>query len=150
VPLDALPFVDEHATDIAATAERTWEALVAYFVAFGRSGRNRRVAGALGCKPSETSGTPGEIGFTVPGFVVTRSVEPAVLALVGQHRFARYALIFRIDETAAGPIRLRAETRAEFPEARGRIYRTLVIGSRGHVLATRSILKSVRKRAEQG
>jgi hypothetical protein len=148
LPLESLPYVDEHSADIAATAEATWDALVAYLAAFGRSGRNHRIAGALGCDPGETAGDPGEIGSTVPGFIVTRSVEPAVMALVGEHRFARYALIFRIDETAAGPVRLRAETRAEFPGARGRAYRTLVIGSRGHVLATRSILRSVRKRAE--
>jgi hypothetical protein len=85
----------------------------------------------------------------VPGFVVARSVPPAVLALLGEHRFARYALIFRITETLAGPVRLSAETRAEFRGRRGRVYRTLVIGTRGHVLATRSILRSVRRAAER-
>jgi hypothetical protein len=148
MPLESLPYVDEHSVDIAGTAEETWDALVAYMAAFGRSGRNRRIAGALGCAPGEAAGEPGEIGSTVPGFIVARSVAPAVLALVGRHRFARYALIFRIDETAAGPVRLRAETRAEFPGARGRVYRTLVIGTRGHVLAVRSILRSVQSRAE--
>lgn len=141
--------MDEHSIDVAATADRTWEALVAYVAAAGGSRRGRAVAKRLGCTPGETVGEPGEIGATIPGFIVARSVAPAVLALIGEHRFARYALIFRLDETAAGPIRLRAETRAEFPGRRGRIYRMLVIGTRGHVLATRSILRSVRDRAER-
>ncbi len=117
--------------------------------AVGGNRPGRFVASRLGCTPSERSGEFGEIGSTIPGFLVTRSVAPAVLALMGEHRFSRYALIFRIEATAAGPARLSAETRAEFPAARGRVYRTLVIGSRGHVLATRSILRSVRRAAER-
>ena len=99
--------------------------------------------------PGEASGEAGEIGATIPGFIVSRSVAPAVLALVGEHRFARYALIFRIDETAAGPVRLRAETRAEFPGRRGRVYRALVIGTKGHRLIVRSVLRSIRNAAER-
>jgi hypothetical protein len=73
-----------------------------------------------------------------------------VLALMGEHRFSRYALIFCAVETASGPVRLSAETRAEFPGVKGRVYRTLVISSHGHVVATKSILRSVRRRAERG
>jgi hypothetical protein len=73
-----------------------------------------------------------------------------VLALMGEHRFSRYALIFCAAETASGPVRLSAETRAEFPGVKGRIYRTLVIRSRGHVVVTKSILRRVRRRAERG
>jgi hypothetical protein len=149
VPLESLPYVDEHVADVAATAERTWEALVAYIGTTGRNRRGRMVANRLGCVPSEPSGEPGEIGSTIPGFIVTRSIPPAVMALMGEHRFSRYALIFRITETPSGTVRLGAETRAEFPGGRGRLYRTLVIGSRGHVLATRSILRAVRKLAER-
>ena len=148
MPLESLPYVDEHAVDIAATAERTWDALVAYLGGFGKGHRNALVARRLGCLPAEAKGVAGQIGSTVPGFIVTRAVQPAVLVLVGEHRFSRYALIFRIDETEFGSVRLRAETRAEFPGRRGRIYRTLVIGTRGHVIATRSILRSVRRAAE--
>lgn len=118
----------------------------------GGAGGNRPgrlVAKGLGCEPSERSGEIGKIGSTIPGFLVTRSVPPAVLALMGEHRFSRYALIFRIEATAAGPARLSAETRAEFPGPRGRLYRGLVIDTRGHVLATRSILRSVRRTAER-
>ena len=85
----------------------------------------------------------------MPGFVVARSIPPAVLALLGEHRFSRYALIFRITETLAAPVRLSAETRAEFPGAKGTVYRGLVIGTRGHVIAVHSILRSVRRGAER-
>jgi hypothetical protein len=109
----------------------------------------RRLAAGLRCKPAERRGRIPEIGATIPGFVVARSVPPAVLALLGEHRFARYALIFRITETLAGPVKLSAETRAEFVGTRGRVYRGLVIGTRGHVLAVHSILRSVRRSAER-
>jgi hypothetical protein len=150
VPLESLPYIDEHAVDVAASAEATWEALVGSLTAGGSNRRGRLLAERLGCEPSVVAGEPGMIGATIPGFIVTRSVRPAVLALVGEHRFARYALIFRIDETLAGPVRLRAESRAEWKGRRGRAYRALVIGTRGHVVATQSILRSVRKRAERG
>jgi hypothetical protein len=68
---------------------------------------------------------------------------------MGEHRFSRYALVFRIDETPAGPVNLRAETRAEFPGRKGRAYMALVVGTRGHVVATKSILRAVRRRAER-
>jgi hypothetical protein len=149
VPIESLPYVDEHAVTIAAPADVVWRSLVE-IVCGATSGRAATpVSRALGCAQTEASGEPGRIGSTVPGFVVTRAVPPAVLALMGEHRFSRYALIFRIDETAAGPVRLEAETRAEFPGGRGRAYRALVIGTRGHVVATKSILRSVRRRAEK-
>ncbi len=117
--------------------------------ASGRNPVGGGVAKALGCTPSGTSGPAGRIGSTIPGFIVTRSVPPAVLALMGQHRYARYALIFRITETPKGPVSLSAETRAEFPGRSGAVYRALVIGTRGHVIAARSALRSVRREAER-
>jgi hypothetical protein len=150
IPLESLPYIDEHATFVDAMPERTWEALLA--VVGGADGglAGRRVAQALGCVADSRSGEPGRIGSTIPGFVVSRSVPPAVLALMGEHRFSRYALIFRITEQGqAVPVRLSAETRAEFPGRRGSLYRTFVIGTRGHVLATRAILRRIRRRAER-
>jgi hypothetical protein len=149
VPLESLPFVDEHYVEIAASPEQVWDALIAVMggVSEGRTGRP--VARALGCAQTESEGEPGEIGSTIPGFVVARSIRPAVLALMGQHRFSRYALIFSIVEKPSGLVLLGAQTRAEFPGGRGRIYRGLVIGTRGHVLVTSGILRSVRKRAER-
>jgi hypothetical protein len=149
IPIESLPFVDEHYVEIAATPEQVWEALIAVMsdVTEGRSGEP--LARALGCAQTEAEGEAGEIGSTVPGFVVTRSIRPAVLALMGQHRFSRYALIFSIVEKPSGLVLLGAQTRAEFPGRRGRLYRGLVIGTRGHVLVTTRILRAVRKRAER-
>jgi hypothetical protein len=147
VPIESLPYIDEHSVLIAAPADVVWRSLLEVVCGL-TSGRAKPVARALGCTQTEHVGEPGRIGSTVPGFIVTRAVPPAVLALMGEHRFSRYALVFRIDETLAGPMALNAETRAEFPELKGRAYRALVIGTRGHVVATKSILRSVRRRAE--
>ena len=150
LPLESLPFIDEHSTVVSATAESTWEALIAT-VRRSEGGRlGRAVARGLDCVPLEASGEVPQIGATVPGFVVTRSVPPAVLALMGEHRFSRYALIFVITERLGeDSVDLAAQTRALFPGRKGRNYRRLVIGSRGHVVATRAILRSVRRRAER-
>ena len=149
VPLESLPFVDEHFIEISAPPDIVWDSLLVQVagVAQGRTGG--RFARRLGCRHTEARGEVGDIGSTVPGFVVTRSIRPAVLAMMGQHRYSRYALVFRIMEKPSGIVLLSAQTRTEFPGAQGRVYRTLVIGTRGHVLVTRSILRSIRKRAER-
>lgn len=149
VPIESLPFVDEHYIDIAAPPEAVWDALMVALrgVAEGRSGPG--LARALGCTQTHARGEIGRIGSTIPGFVVTRSIRPGVLALMGQHRYARYALIFRIMEKPSGLILLSAQTRAEFPGVAGRVYRALVLGTRGHVLAATGLLRSVRRRAER-
>lgn len=149
VPIESLPFVDEHYIEIAATPDQVWDALVR---GLGGASRGRTAAPAsraLGCAQTEVEGDPGEIGSTMPGFVVTRSIRPAVLALMGQHRFSEYALIFTILEKPSGLVLLSAQTRADFPRFRGRLYRGLVIGTRGHVVAVKAILRRVRKRAER-
>ena len=71
-----------------------------------------------------------------------------MLALEGRHRYSRYALTFRIDPDGDGS-RLSAETRAEFPGWAGRAYRAGVIGTRGHVVVVRRLLRSVKARAER-
>ncbi|MGI8462175.1 MAG: hypothetical protein ACR2OC_11180 [Solirubrobacterales bacterium] len=148
IPIERLPHVDEHVVGIEATFDQVWDALIATLPkSFG--GPAGPIGGLLGVEHREAHGNFGEIGSTLPGFVVSRAVPPAVLALLGEHRFSRYALIFRLEKTGIGTA-LRAETRAEFPGTKGRVYRALVIGTRGHVLLTRRILGAVRKRAESG
>ena len=44
---------------------------------------------------------------------------------------------------------LRARSYGEFPGLHGRAYRVAVIGTRGHVLATRHLLKAVRRQVAQ-
>ena len=134
---------------VAAGADRTWEALVEILPLTFDTGLARRGSRLLGCAYRTSSGEPSTIGSTLPGFVVSRSVRPATLALLGQHRFSRYALVFYIDEVGSGRSRLRAETRAEFPGARGRAYWTLLKLTRAHVRSVRRILAGVSGRAER-
>ncbi len=145
--MSALPFIDEHATDVKAPAAATWEALIAPSTGSGRL--PTAVAQALGCEQTRVAGIPGTVGSTVPGFRVVRAQPPRELALEGRHRFSRYGLTFRVDEVAGARSRLRAETRAAFPGLYGRLYRAAVIGTRGHVLATTRILRAVARRAER-
>jgi hypothetical protein len=148
-PLERLPPIDEHGTLVLAPVEETWEALLAVVRASLDGRPTARVARALGCAHTEASGEIDRIGSTLPGFIVTRVVEPGVLALEGQHRFSRYGLVFRLEPTKDERTLLRAETRAEFPGIRGRAYKALVIGTRGHVLLVNRILRAVRRRAER-
>jgi hypothetical protein len=109
------------------------------------------LARALGCVDVEASGArPLGMGSTCPGFHVAAAEEQVMLALVGAHRFSSYALIFRLDDLGAKGTRLSAETRAEFPGLKGRLYRAMVIGTRGHVIVTRGLLAAVERRVESG
>jgi hypothetical protein len=151
VPIESLPFVDEHSISIDASPETIWQALLETvkggFAA--DTSRGRVAVRLLDCEPSARRGEPGRIGSTIPGFIVARAIPPAVLALMGEHRFSRYALVFRITERDRAPTLISAETRAEFPGRGGRLYRLGVIGSRAHVLATRAILRGIRRRARR-
>jgi hypothetical protein len=147
-PLEHLPPIDEHGTLILAPVPRAWEALLEIAARSFSRGASERIARLLGCAHVRAEGEIDRIGSTIPGFIVARVVEPAVLALEGEHRFARYALIFRLEPTRDENSLLRAETRAEFPGLRGGVYKALVIGTRGHVLAVNRILNAVRRRAE--
>jgi hypothetical protein len=149
VPLQDLPAIDEHSIEIDAPAEAAWAALFPTLTSAFDSPRARRMARALDCRETEAEGDLRHPGGTLPGFVVARSVAPVMLALMGAHRFARYALVFRIDLLPGQRSRVRAETRASFPGAKGRAYRAAVIGTRGHVLVVRSLLRALRKRAER-
>jgi hypothetical protein len=149
IPLQDLPPIDEHSIEIDAPAEVAWAAL---FPTLGDSldgDRGRRWAEALDCRDKEATGDLHHPGGTLPGFVVARSVAPVMLALMGEHRYARYALVFRIDLLPGQRSRVRAETRALFLGTKGRAYRAAVIGTRGHVFVTRSLLKTMKKRAER-
>ncbi len=147
---DRLPHIDEHSIEVDAGADATWEAVLRVAEGSTGAGRGSRAARLLGCADVETSGPrPLAVGSAFPGFHVETAERPRELALVGSHRFSDYALIFRIDDLGDGRSRLRAETRAEFPGPRGRVYRALVISTRGHVLAVRRMLDAAKRRAER-
>lgn len=132
-----LPFVDEHHQRCDATAEATWAALLT-ILARGLGGRVP-LARFLGCEPSEgTPGFSGRVGEALAGFRVVGSEPGRRLVLRGRHRFASYALTFEL-----GGGSLRARTDAAFPGLLGRLYRAAVIGSGGHRLVTRRLLRRV-------
>lgn len=146
---EGLPYVDEHSVEVGASVEETWGAVLR--TAEGSLASPRAEAGArwLGCEDVRPSGPrPLAVGSTIPGFHVQVADPGRQLALVGGHRFSRYALTFRLDPIDRGT-RLRAETRAEFPGLRGRAYRAMVIGSRMHVVVTRRLLGAAKRRAER-
>lgn len=148
--MEPLPHIDEHATEVAAGAEATWEALLRIVEGSFGSSRTGRIASLLGCADVDSSGPrPLATGSALPGFHVELAEPARELALAGSHRFSNYALIFRLDRLDAGRTRLRAETRADFPDFKGSVYRALVIGTRGHVLVTHRLLNATKQRAER-
>jgi hypothetical protein len=148
--LDDLPHIDEHAVHVGAEPDRVWQAVLDTFHRSG-SARVRLLATALGAEPSSTSGWDGDSaqGATVPGFAVTKAERPSRIVLRGRHRFAEYAVVVRIDSAREGSV-CRLESRGAFPGPHGAVYRFLVVGTRGHVVAVRRLLESIRRRAERG
>jgi hypothetical protein len=143
-----LPYVDEHSAIIDAGVEAVWAALLRVLEASFSSRPAPPIARVLGCVDLEVSGPrPLAPGSTCPGFHVAAAERPSELALAGHHRFSSYALIFHLEFLDVDRIRLRAETRAEFPGFKGRVYRALVIGTGGHVVVTRGLLGAVARRA---
>lgn len=144
-----LPFVDEHDVEIAAPPKEVWDSVRRVAEGSFSSTATARFARLLGCEPSAASGPrPLAEGSAIPGFVVARAETETELTLVGRHRYSEYALVFHLDGGDEGT-RLRAETRAWFPGLSGRLYRTAVIGTRGHVLVTKRLLGAVKRRAER-
>ena len=135
--VEPLPFVDEHSVAVSSPAAAVWAALLE--VLRRQMGGSATFARALGCEPATgTAAFAGRPGETVPGFRVAEAEAGRRLALRGRHRFADYALTFLLDGD-----RLRARTHATFPGLAGRLYRAAVIGSGGHRLITRRLLRRV-------
>jgi hypothetical protein len=175
--MERLPYIDEHAMTTGATREQAWTALVE--TVRRQTAGGERLARLLGCDPAMASppaaprdpaaaprhpaaaapaaprapaaGPPrlerfeGLPGQTVPGFRVAEAEPGRRLVLRGRHRFSDYQLTFLLDDDG----RLRAQTHAAFPGVKGRVYKTLVLGSRLHVLATRRILRAAASRAPE-
>jgi len=133
---------------IAAPPAVAWESLLGTVSSSFGGGFGRRFARLLGCAEPVATGDPATPGSTVVGFRVAEADPPRRLILEGRHRFSRYSLAFEL-EPREGETRLAATTRATFPGLHGRAYRTLVIGSRAHVLVTRRLLDGIRRRAER-
>jgi hypothetical protein len=114
-----LSYIDEHAISVPADRDDTWRSLL-----------------QIMCRdPHDPS--------TVPtGFVLDEATPPVRLALRGRHPFSVYKLVFELAEAPQGTD-LRALTFADFPGLHGRIYRALVIGSGGHRVVVRRMLRRI-------
>lgn len=149
VDISRLPYIDEHSIDLGLGADDAWPYLVDGIERSFGHGAARLYARLLRCDDVDATGPrPFAVGSTVPGFHV-ESIDPrASLVIVGHHRFSDYALSFRLERLDPYRTRLHAETRADFPGPMARIYRLLVIGSGGHVVAVRRLLSGVKRRAD--
>lgn len=133
--MEGLPYVDEHRTRVSATPERTWDAVV-------------RLARGRLARPAPAAFTALWRLEPASGFAVAEEIAPRHLALRGRHRFSRYELAFDVDPAADG-VTLRARTSATFPGIAGAAYRALVIGTGGHAILVRRMLKQIARSAER-
>jgi hypothetical protein len=148
--MEQLPYIDEHSITIDATREQVWDVLAPTLRADFGGAASAPLARLLGLAPARSRGNwHGRLrpGDALPGFAVAETHAPERLALCGRHRFSRYALVFELDATGGARCALRAQTWAEFPGLTGRVYRALVIGSGGHRLVVRRLLRNVARRA---
>jgi hypothetical protein len=130
---------------LTASPEIVWRAVLDQVEVLGLPSWYVRL---IGCRDRQAAGPrPLAAGSVVPGFKVTTADPPTEIVLDGVHRFSVYTLTFRAVPTDAGT-RLEAHSDATFPGVLGAIYRLLVIDSRFHKLATRSIVRRIRRRVE--
>ncbi|HEX8805162.1 MAG TPA: hypothetical protein VF743_13240 [Acidimicrobiales bacterium] len=149
--MERLPYIDAHGVEVTADVEATWRAVVRVArQAFDGGPRlgpaPSLLARVLGARPSRAAGTwapdPAP-GAALPGFAVDR-VQPAqLLSLRGVHRFSRYRLDFEVAPAGPGRSQVWARTWAEFPGPAGAAYRALVVGSGGHRLVVRRLLRRI-------
>jgi hypothetical protein len=144
-----IPYLDTHEVAASAPVEDVWAALPDALREACERPWARRYARFLECRDQgserEFDAAPDQ---TLAGFRVASADPPRRLALEGRHRFSRYRLTFEVDP-GEGVSRVRAVTHAEFPGLRGTLYRAAVVGTGGHRIVTRRILKSVARRAER-
>jgi hypothetical protein len=144
--VEQLPYIDEHCIQIAATPADVWDRLISVLGSQLRSLGS--LAPLLGLSPAQARGDwRGAVGDALPGFEIVESEVPRRLALRGRHRFSRYALVFELDAISEQSCTLRAQGWAEFTSVLGRAFRALVIGTGGHRLAVRRMLRGIAERA---
>ena len=75
---------------------------------------------------------------------MTRAIAPVMLALAGEHRFAKYAVVFRID-LLPGQRSWSGSRRAPSSPAARAALQGGVIGTRGHVLVVNRMLRAIKR-----
>lgn len=142
-----LPRLDVHGFRTAASPEKVVAALAPTLLnAFGTR-RARLLAKILKCRervPSRPFAL--DSGAELAGFRI-ESVDEACVVMSGEHRFARYELIFECGRMS-GITSVNAETRARFLGVKGFIYKLLVVGTGAHRRVVKRILRGLKKRAE--
>ncbi|MGK8489127.1 hypothetical protein [Nocardia asiatica] len=117
--MERLSYIDEHARSVEANRDRAWQAVLKVM-----------------CRDPHNPSAP-------VGFEFDTVARPHRLALRGQHWFSKYALIFELDEEGPSRTRVRARSYGDFPGPHGRIYRALVVGTGGHRVMVRRMLRRI-------
>jgi hypothetical protein len=127
--MERLPYIDEHAITVDTNREETWAALL--------------------CVMCRDPHNPQDPSAVATGFVLDEARPPERFALKGRHPFAVYRLVFALATEPGDPARtrVRALTWADFPGIHGKVYRALVIGTGGHRVAVRWMLKRLKNTA---
>lgn len=125
--MECLPYIDQHVISVNANRADTWSALL-----------------MLWCRdPHDAS------AVRAPFFSLDETMPMQRFALTGRHLFAVYRLVFELDDLydpddgAAAHTRLSARSWADFPGVHGKVYRALVIGTGGHRIAVRRLLRCI-------
>jgi hypothetical protein len=125
--MECLPYIDEHVITVDANRADTWSALL-----------------MLWCEDREDKQEPHDpAAVRIPFFSLEETMPMHRLALTGRHLFAVYRLVFELDDQAPGRTRLAARSWADFPGVHGKVYRVLVVGTGGHRIAVRRLLKHI-------
>jgi hypothetical protein len=142
-----LPFIDEHKILVTAPAAAVWHSLGTQFTGSRIPGTEAFVH-LVGADQRRVSGTALTEGATLPGFRVAEAEPEAHVSLAGRHRFSRYVFDFTLVPEPGGTM-LIARSFAEFPGLLGGVYRQLVIGSGGHRVIVRHMIRTIARRAER-
>jgi hypothetical protein len=101
--ISELPYLDEHATAIAAGVDDVWLVLTETLDRTFSRTHMTSYARTIRCADHTASGPrPLAEGSTIPGFRVAAATPGSELVLEGRHRFSTYALIFRLEQVNAG------------------------------------------------
>ena len=130
----SLPLLDERVAIVDADRDAVWQAV-------------RTCAGRLSDSPHAALGRL--LGAEpVSGFRIADELEGESVTLEGRHHFASYRLILETYAHGGSSTELRVRSLADFRGASGQVYRALLMGTRGHVLAVRHLIRTVRRMAE--